>query len=128
MVDAEQDVFDAKLEIETGDRPAALARGNRRGRLLRVSRRTQEVPSRNAMRTRASVMVFSRPSIRTVWPRSGSSALKRQVCTAASPVARVVMGVMASARPENVCRERKAKLAAHRRLEQHVELAGAIFA
>jgi hypothetical protein len=37
------------------------------------------------------------------------------------------MGVMASEAGE-CCRERKAKLAAHRRLEQHVELADAIFA
>ncbi len=34
MIDAEQDVFNAKLEVEAGHRPAALTREDRRRRFL----------------------------------------------------------------------------------------------
>ena len=65
MIDAEQDVLDAELEIDA--RPPTSRSGG--GGIVAagccgVSRRTQELPSRNATRTRASVMVLSRPAMR----------------------------------------------------------------
>ena len=66
-----------------------------------VSRFTHMLPSEYTTRTSASVIVRSNPAIRNICPRNGSIGLTRQVCTAAPPDSRVVMGVRFFVCPEN---------------------------
>ena len=78
------------------------------------------------MRTSASETVFSSPTIRTSWPRSGCDVRMRHVCTTASPAARDRTAVTGSTGPENVDAESQAKVAEHWRLEQHREAVGSV--
>ena len=75
MIDAEQDVLDAEREIDAGHRqPLGARTGIIAAGWPGVSRCVHVVPSANSIRTSASVMVASRPAMRTVCPRSGRRA------------------------------------------------------
>src|SRR5262245_2561636 len=128
MVYAEQNVLDAELEIEGGNRPAALALGDGRRRLLRG----QPAHPSGAVQEGDAHQDIGHGILEAV--DANGLAAQRIERAEAPGLHRCILGGSGGHRRNGrgatgeCCRQRKAQFAAHRRLEQHVEFAGALFA